>query len=117
MAGADRPYPMPAPPHPDLTPAPPHAYLPPAPSHPLVGRFLADLPAEPAGRARPLLLDRTGKLRVGHERVEVVRVESGPADAVLVRPDGYVAWAGTPDETLEAALETWFGKGLQVTAK
>ncbi|MHB1538673.1 MAG: aromatic-ring hydroxylase C-terminal domain-containing protein [Solirubrobacteraceae bacterium] len=31
-------------------------------------------------------------------------------DAVLVRPDGYVAWVGQgSDEGLAAALRTWFG--------
>ncbi|MGW0805119.1 FAD-dependent monooxygenase [Nonomuraea sp. NPDC002799] len=93
LAGADVPYPMPA------------------PEHPLVGRFLPELPAGSAARARPLLLDPTGGLRVRHERVDVVPSD-GPV-AVLVRPDGYVAWAGTPDKTLEEALETWFGEGLQ----
>ncbi|MEV4369750.1 FAD-dependent monooxygenase [Nonomuraea sp. NPDC049637] len=98
MAGSDLPYPAPG------------------SAHPLAGRFLADLPAEPASRARPLLLDRTGELRVRHERVETVTMPSCPAEAVLVRPDGYVAWAGTPDETLTQALETWFGKGVEVAA-
>ncbi|MER6510489.1 FAD-dependent monooxygenase [Nonomuraea sp. NPDC001636] len=98
MAGSDLPYPTPG------------------SGHPLAGRFLADLPAEPASRARPLLLDRTGELRVRHARVETVTVPSCPAEAVLVRPDGYVAWAGTPDETLTQALETWFGKGVEVAA-
>ncbi|MEO3800233.1 hypothetical protein [Nonomuraea sp. B1E8] len=39
----------------------------------------------------------------------------GP-DAVLVRPDGYVAWAGTPGESLDEALRTWFGESLEVAA-
>ncbi|MBF8192953.1 FAD-dependent monooxygenase [Nonomuraea sp. K274] len=90
------------------------AYQMPAPPHPLVGGFLPGLPAGPAARARPVLLDATGRLRVRHGRVDVVPAEGG--DTVLVRPDGYVAWAGTPDETLEAALETWFGESLQVAA-
>lgn len=30
------------------------------------------------------------------------------AEALLVRPDGYVFWA-TPDKDLELALTTWFG--------
>ena len=30
--------------------------------------------------------------------------------AVLIRPDGHVAWAGEPGEPgLEAALTAWFG--------
>ncbi|MEU6719301.1 hypothetical protein ABZ897_48235 [Nonomuraea sp. NPDC046802] len=78
----------------------------PAPEHPLVGRFLAELPEASAVRARPVQLDPTGGLRVRHGRVDVVPCEGD--EAVLVRPDGYVAWAGTPDETLDAALETWF---------
>ncbi|MFC5828674.1 FAD-dependent monooxygenase [Nonomuraea insulae] len=95
LAGADLPYPMPAPPH------------------PLLGRFLTDLPArlhEPAARARPLLLDPTGGLRVQRSRVEVVPVQA--PQALLLRPDGYVAWAGTPDESLDEALRTWFGDSL-----
>ncbi|WP_345569834.1 FAD-dependent monooxygenase [Nonomuraea rosea] len=97
MAGSDLPYPMSAPPH------------------PLLGRFLAELPAGPAARARPMLLDATGGLRVRHGRVDVVRSE-GP-DCVLVRPDGYVAWAGsTPDKSLEQALETWFCESLEMPA-
>ncbi|GGU17081.1 FAD-dependent monooxygenase [Streptomyces lateritius] len=31
------------------------------------------------------------------------------ATAVLVRPDGYVAWAGTNTDSLAAALHHWFG--------
>ncbi|MFC4112007.1 FAD-dependent monooxygenase [Nonomuraea zeae] len=97
MAGSDLAYPMPAPPH------------------PLLGHFLAELPAESASRARPMLLDATGGLRVRHGRVDVVPSE-GP-DCVLVRPDGYVAWAGgTPDKSLEQALETWFRESLEVPA-
>lgn len=98
LAGTDLPYPTTAPPH------------------PLVGRFLADLPArldEPVSRARPLLLDPTGSLRVRHSRVEVVHVNV--PEAVLVRPDGFVAWAGAPDRTLDEALRTWFGDSLVET--
>jgi 2-polyprenyl-6-methoxyphenol hydroxylase-like FAD-dependent oxidoreductase len=50
------------------------------------------------------------------DRVRVVSVpepaRSGPA-ALLIRPDGYVAWAadGTSPAGLPAALEFWFGPG------
>ncbi|SEH02789.1 2-polyprenyl-6-methoxyphenol hydroxylase [Nonomuraea solani] len=86
------------------------AYPVPGPSHPLAGRFLPEVPAAAAARARPVLLDVTGGLRVRHGRVDVVPSD-GP-EAVLVRPDGYVAWAGTPDRTLDEALETWFAESL-----
>ncbi|MET8862413.1 hypothetical protein ABZW11_05600 [Nonomuraea sp. NPDC004580] len=58
-----------------------------------------------------MLLDATGTARTRHGRVDV-RPSDGP-DSVLVRPDGYVAWAGVPDGTLEEALETWFGESLE----
>ena len=37
-----------------------------------------------------------------------------PADAVLIRPDGYVAWAAgtntpSPADGLRHTLRTWFG--------
>jgi DNA invertase Pin-like site-specific DNA recombinase len=30
-------------------------------------------------------------------------------DAVLIRPDGYIAWSGTDGQPLETALARWFG--------
>ena len=68
-------------------------------------------------RARPVLLCFDGPIET--DRVPVVdAVYDGPWElpvlgavqappAVLVRPDGYVAWAG--DGPLEPALERWFG--------
>ncbi|MCT7660006.1 FAD-dependent monooxygenase [Mycobacterium deserti] len=42
----------------------------------------------------------------------VLGVVAAPA-AVLIRPDGYVAWAGDlTDEELPEALTTWFGRSL-----
>jgi hypothetical protein len=84
--------------------------------HPLAGRFVPDLELEPVPlpalmrAGRPLLLDFAGGLPPDG-RVEVVRVKYAepPADALLLRPDGYVAWAGTPDDTLEEAVRAWFG--------
>ncbi|MCK2220434.1 FAD-dependent monooxygenase [Actinomadura sp. ATCC 31491] len=67
--------------------------------------------------ARPLLLDLTGEDALaavaspwaGH--VRHVRATSGdsPVPAMLVRPDGYVAWSGLDAAGLEAALVRWFG--------
>ncbi|WP_019971493.1 FAD-dependent monooxygenase [Mycobacterium sp. 141] len=65
---------------------------------------------------RPVLIDSSG----GHaeaaqgwsDRVEIVRtgVVDGPT-ALLIRPDGYVAWAadGFDDSGLTDALQRWFG--------
>ncbi|XUL94543.1 hypothetical protein ACQ86D_51560 (plasmid) [Streptomyces galilaeus] len=58
----------------------------------------------------------TGRFVAGREdRLRAVVVKPAPeisADAVLVRPDGHVAWAGDPvadAEGLRDATEVWFG--------
>jgi 2-polyprenyl-6-methoxyphenol hydroxylase-like FAD-dependent oxidoreductase len=102
--------------------------------HPLAGRLAPDLPliagenrtrvAELLRTARPVLLDLTpdGRVaaaaagRAGHvpELVAQPAAGSPPADALLIRPDGYVAWASGPGAAdpaagLGAAISTWFG--------
>jgi 2-polyprenyl-6-methoxyphenol hydroxylase-like FAD-dependent oxidoreductase len=99
------------------------------PPHPLLGRWMPDLAltgsVSRVGAAlqsgRPVLFDFTpsGALSdLGDDYVSVVatQVRSGaaPAEAVLVRPDGYVGWASdAPVEDLpaeaRAALKVWFG--------
>ncbi len=72
--------------------------------------------------ARPVLLDLTGTLEVRHDRLDVVTgsIAERPAAAMLIRPDGYVAWAadelgpGGPAGLL-AALRRWCGVELAVT--
>lgn len=114
LAGADLPYPMPA------------------PGHPLLGRFVPDLAlhtasgpartAELLRTARPVLLDLGGMgephaVAAGwKDRVDVIeaRCPDAPAGALLIRPDGYVAWAagqgdGDVHSGLGDALHTWFG--------
>ncbi|MEG3631628.1 FAD-dependent monooxygenase [Streptomyces poriticola] len=115
--------------------------------HPLAGRRVPDAGLKaPDGvtrvhellhAARPVLLDLRGSTTLGTavagwaDRVDLVeaRCEDGhwavpsrgeiPAPAaVLVRPDGHVAWAAdgdrTPDTTaLRTALTTWFGPARQ----
>jgi 2-polyprenyl-6-methoxyphenol hydroxylase-like FAD-dependent oxidoreductase len=96
--------------------------------HPFAGRLVPDLMlddgrrvAELLHRGRPVLLDLSGG-RVGDaahgwaDRVDVV--DAAVADlevcALLIRPDGYVAWAANTFEVddearLHAALQRWFG--------
>ncbi len=89
--------------------------------HALLGRRIRDV-ALKEGRlydlthaGRGLLLDQTGRLSVGSwgERVDHVVDVSEELDvpAVLLRPDGHVAWAGEDQEGLDAALRRWFGEG------
>lgn len=71
-------------------------------------------------KARPVLLDLCGGAaatgaRGWADRVDIVEAElaGGPA-AILLRPDGYVAWAADEfvagaTSSLEAALGRWFG--------
>ncbi|MFG2577472.1 FAD-dependent monooxygenase [Streptomyces sp. NPDC048481] len=71
-----------------------------------------------AGRPLLLLFGETGGRYAGQARdwaqaVSTVHVEPTdriPYDALLVRPDGYVAWASAPGgDRLEDALELYFG--------
>ncbi len=105
--------------------------------HPLLGRWVPDLAlttaqgptrvAEQMRGARGVLLDLAhgaasrGVQSGWGDRVDVLvaRCDSppAPADALLVRPDGYVAWAspvgGSPESAqqgLHRALSAWFGE-------
>lgn len=94
----------------------------PGSANPLVGRFapamgVTGTAASPLdGRGLLVGLDRAGDLRAalaGHrDRVgpawAATGAEFGGASALLVRPDGYVAWAGDLDGAGDA-LTTWFG--------
>ncbi|WP_370963316.1 FAD-dependent monooxygenase [Amycolatopsis sp. cg9] len=105
----------------------------PATDHPLDGRWAPDLVladgtrlAELTTTARPLLLDFTNslgdELRGWTDRVDLVPGSaSGEVTAVLIRPDGYVAWASSSPEpgdterkALRTALERWFGTPVDV---
>jgi 2-polyprenyl-6-methoxyphenol hydroxylase-like FAD-dependent oxidoreductase len=87
--------------------------------NPQVGRRLRDVNLKQghlyglmrAGRG--LLLDQTGRLSVSGwaDRVDhVVDVsEELDAPAVLLRPDGYIAWIGEDQQALDERLSRWFG--------
>lgn len=86
---------------------------------PLLGRRLRDI-ALKRGRlyaqmhaGRGLLLDQTGRLSVRGwaDRVDhIIDVsEELDAPAVLLRPDGHVAWVGDDQQDLLAHLPVWFG--------
>jgi 3-(3-hydroxy-phenyl)propionate hydroxylase len=104
--------------------------------HPLLGRRMPDLDLHTTSGptrvytllhdARPLLLnlgepggldisrwdDRVRSIEATYEGTWQLPVigEVGAPTAVLVRPDGHVAWvAGTTDPTLPDALSRWFG--------
>jgi hypothetical protein len=85
----------------------------------LLGRRLRDIPLS-RGRlyeltrdGRGLLLDQTGELSVAGwaDRIDHVADVSVELDApaVLLRPDGHVAWIGADQEDLLRHLPTWFG--------
>ncbi|WP_232667334.1 rifampin monooxygenase [Pseudonocardia sp. TRM90224] len=87
--------------------------------HELLGRRMRDV-ALKNGRlyelmhaGRGLLLDQTGRLSVTGwaDRVDhVVDVgEELDVPAVLLRPDGHVAWAGADQEGLLDVMPRWFG--------
>ena len=102
-----------------------------ADSHPLSGRLVPDLTLGDGRRvsellhpARPVLLDLSdggvGEAARGWaDRVDIV---TGTADietrALLLRPDGYIAWAADTFDTdaearLHDALQRWFGISAQ----
>ncbi len=103
--------------------------------HPLLGRRIPDLDLDTGGgarrlftlmhQARPVLLNLGGSRRMditrwtgvqaidarydGPWELPAIGPVAAPA-AVLVRPDGYVAWVGDATDTgLADALTTWFG--------
>jgi len=86
----------------------------------LLGRRLRDIDVK-AGRlydqlhgGRGLLLDRTERLTVGgwSDRVDLLPDPTAALDvpAVLLRPDGHIAWLGDDQRELDDQLARWFGR-------
>jgi 2-polyprenyl-6-methoxyphenol hydroxylase-like FAD-dependent oxidoreductase len=94
--------------------------------HELVGRRLRDVALERGRlyaqlhRGRGLLLDQTGRLSVAGwaDRVDHVvdRSEDLDVPALLLRPDGHVAWVGDDQQDLLEHLPRWFGAAGAVGA-
>ncbi|WP_211371803.1 rifampin monooxygenase [Marilutibacter maris] len=88
--------------------------------HPLLGRRLHDIALSQGRlyarmhRGRGLLLDRTGRLSVAgwSDRVDRLVDRDAPLDApaLLLRPDGHVAWVGEDTQGLRTQLRRWFGE-------
>jgi 3-(3-hydroxy-phenyl)propionate hydroxylase len=105
--------------------------------HPLLGRRMPDVDLDTADGptrvsvllhdARPVLLNfgRPGRVDIAPWKDRVRSIDAayeGPWElpvlgevpapsAVLIRPDGHVAWVGdVPDPSLEEALSLWFGR-------
>ncbi|MCF1593615.1 rifampin monooxygenase [Streptomyces muensis] len=87
--------------------------------HDLLGRRLRDLQLKQRRlydlmhTGRGLLLDQTGSLSTAgwSDRIDHVvdTSEELPAPAVLLRPDGHIAWAGDDQRDLLDHLPRWFG--------
>ena len=112
--------------------------------HPLLGRWVPNLVliteqgraqvAELMHAGKGVLLDLAGRSML-HEvaanwadrvRAVAARCYQRPAklDALLIRPDGYVAWVATSDEAdresqagLSSALKRWFGEAVATPQK
>ncbi|MEV2226182.1 rifampin monooxygenase [Nocardia vinacea] len=86
----------------------------------LLGRRLRDIDLKQGRlydrlrRGRGLVLDRTERLTVEgwSDRVDLIADPAAALDvpAILLRPDGYVAWIGENQQDLNDHLARWFGK-------
>ncbi|MUL77149.1 FAD-binding monooxygenase [Mycobacterium sp. CBMA226] len=85
--------------------------MPGAQPHALAGTFASHLPDDAAAlrSARPVLIGPSALRAVAAPWADRVDIVSSQDEALLVRPDAHIAWAGTSDEELREALAYWFG--------
>jgi rifampicin monooxygenase len=93
--------------------------------HELLGKRMRDIGLkrgrldELLHRGRGLLLDRTGRLSVTGWADRIDHVVDGSEEldvpAVLLRPDGHVAWAGEDQADLLSQMPKWFGAAVSRT--
>jgi 2-polyprenyl-6-methoxyphenol hydroxylase-like FAD-dependent oxidoreductase len=99
-------------------------------AHELAGKWAPDLTlstengrvriADLMHKARGLLIDfgdsegLRAHMRNWSDRIDVVTAQcaAAPSEGLLIRPDGYVAWAGVPGAGLQRSLQRWFGNPL-----
>lgn len=92
--------------------------------HPLAGTFAPSLVADFLHKARPIFVELTDRkdlreIARNWHRIDIhsARTDDRPADALLIRPDAYIAWVAGVDEPTETAapalrraLSSWFGE-------
>ncbi|MCK2219461.1 FAD-dependent monooxygenase [Actinomadura sp. ATCC 31491] len=93
----------------------------------LLGRRLRDIDLNQGHlydrlhHGRGLLLDRTARLTTGgwSDRVDHLADPAADLDApaVLLRPDGHVAWIGDDQQDLDGQLSRWFGEPSSVVGR
>lgn len=86
--------------------------MPGAQPHPLAGTFASHLPDDVVAAlraARPVFVGPPELCDVAAPWVDRVDILRGQADALLIRPDAHIAWAGASDAGLRDALTYWFG--------
>lgn len=91
---------------------------------PIVGRRLKNIQLESGSlysqlhEGRGMVLDQGGMLSVSgwSDRVDFIHEVNSdlPNTALLIRPDGHVAWAGQHQSDLENHLRKWFGEPTRI---
>lgn len=81
--------------------------------HALVGTFASGLPDDVAAAlraARPVFVGPTELCDIAAPWADRVAILDRPGDALLIRPDAHIAWAGATETGLRDALTHWFGE-------